>query len=447
MGVGDVVKGRRIFKSLDYTLLLAVALLIVLGIVVISSATHITSSGGSALHIVRTQIIWVAVGSAGLITFLFWRYEELPRYRRGLYIIMLLMLAGVIFTGREALGAQRWIQMGPFSFQPSEFAKVIIIVTLADFLAQREGQLNTLKDLIPVFAFVSVPMLFILIQPDLGTTLVFLAITWGMLFMAGAKPKLLLSLTALGIVAVILIFVVHAEIHNKDKMLTEQVKMAEESLEALNVEVVNAQNRAPYVKVKGEYDAAKADFDRLVALQQRIQDKHKLFHKLTLKEYQMTRLTVFLNPWSDWQGAGYNVIQSQIAIGSGGIWGKGLYNGTQSQYNFLPIQHTDFIFSVLAEELGFVGGFFVLCLYLVFLYRGVRIAEKARDAYGTLVAAGIVSMFTFHILVNIGMNAGIMPVTGIPLPFLSYGGSAMIVNMACVGLLLNIWVRRQKIVF
>ena len=159
------------------------------------------------------------------------------------------------------------------------------------------------------------------------------------------------------------------------------------------------------------------------------------------------RLTVFLDPNVDPLGSGYHIIQSKIAIGSGMLTGKGLFNGTQSQLNFLPENHTDFIFAVIGEEVGFIGSLLVLFLYFIMLYRGLKIAGAARDNFGTLVAAGITSMMAFHVLVNVGMTAGIMPVTGIPLPLMSYGVSALTTNMACLGLLLNIYKRRQKILF
>jgi rod shape determining protein RodA len=166
-----------------------------------------------------------------------------------------------------------------------------------------------------------------------------------------------------------------------------------------------------------------------------------------LKDYQKKRLTVFLDPSVDPLGSGYHIIQSKIAIGSGMLFGKGLFGGTQSQLNFLPENHTDFIFAVIGEELGFVGAVAILFLYFILLYRGIKIAGAARDNFGTLLATGIVSMIGFHILVNVGMTAGIMPVTGIPLPLMSYGVSSLTTNMLSIGILLNIYMRRQKILF
>jgi len=375
---------KRFLRSLDYTLLAVAALIIVYGLIAISSATHVTNpTGEDPYSFMKKQIVWAALGFAVVLFFMGWRYEELPRYTTALYIINLALLTAVLFIGHTALGAQRWIKLGPFLLQPSEFAKFIIILALANFLTRREGKLDRLRDLVPVFLYTGLPLLLILQQPDLGTSLVFVAIMFGMLYMAGARPALLLTLAFSGLVSVCGWIWAH-----------------------LNYGVW-----------------------------------------IPLKEYQLARLTIFLNPWQDWQGAGYHMIQSQIALGSGGLLGRGLYCGTQNQLNFLPEQHTDFIFSVVGEELGFIGAGTLLILYFLLLYRGVKIATAAKDSFGRLAATGIVTMLVFHILVNIGMNIGIMPVTGIPLPLFSYGGSAMLTNLAAIGLLENIYARRQKILF
>ena len=287
--------------------------------------------------------------------------------------------------GTTALGAQRWIALGPFVFQPSEFAKVIIIVTFARFLADREGRLNTLTDLLPAFAFIALPILLIIMQPDLGTSLVFIAIMFGMMFMVGANPKLLAGLIGGG--GVVGFGWLYAYFTNPAKVW------------------------------------------------------------IPLHDYQIDRLTIFLDPYRDPLGDGYHIIQSQIAIGSGGILGKGIFNGSQNQLNFLPEQHTDFIFSVVGEELGFIGTMLLLTLFFVIMYRGIRIAYLAKDTFGTLLATGVVSMLAFHVLVNIGMATGVMPVTGLPLPLFSYGGSSMLSTLIAMGILQNVYSRRQKLVF
>lgn len=329
------------------------------------------------------QFIWILLGTAAAAVVLYIHYDDWRRYTKHLYVVNLLILGAVLVLGHTAVGAQRWIEIGPFVFQPSEFAKIIIIITLADYLAKKEGQLGNIKELLPAFVFVGVPLLLIILQPDLGTSLVFIAILCGMLFVASSKPWLVVGLFGAGFLGVVGVIWSHLR------------------------------------------------FDTW----------------LPLHTYQLKRLLIFLDPWSDIHGAGYHVIQSQIAIGSSGFWGKGLLLGTQSFLEFLPIRHTDFVFSVLAEETGFLGASLLLILFGILLYRGVRIAAEAKDMFGTLLATGIVSMLAFQILVNVGMTVAIMPVTGIPLPLFSYGGSSMITNLIALGILLNINMHRQKNIF
>ncbi len=394
---------RRLWKNLDFTLMGTTWIIIIFGLIIIGSAstdfgwwTRLGLDIDKLLEAnilqrllwmkkeyVYKQLIWALLGTLVAAAVLYIPYEDWRKYTGHLYVLNLLMLGAVLVLGQTAMGAQRWINIGPFVFQPSEFAKLIIIITLADFLAKREGQLRSLKEMLPCFIFVGAPMALILMQPDLGTSLVFMAILFGMLFMASSRPFLVVGTFGAGLAGVV-------------GMIWSHLKF-------------------------GTW--------------------------IPLHDYQLKRLIIFLDPWSDIQGAGYHVIQSQIAIGSSGFWGKGLMLGTQSFLEFLPIRHTDFIFSVLAEEFGFLGAFLLLVLYGVFLYRGVRIAAEAKDTFGLLLAVGVVSMFTFHILVNVGMTVAIMPITGLPLPLFSYGGSNMITNLTAIGILLNVYLRRQKIIF
>jgi rod shape determining protein RodA len=313
-------------------------------------------------------------------------YGVLFRYANYLYGLNIFLLSAVLIAGHSAKGAQLWLKLGPLGGQPSELAKVLVIITFAVYLVKHQDRLNSWRELLPAFLHVGIPLGLILAQPDLGTSLVFIAIAFGMLFVAGARSSLLLKIIGAGV----LIFTV-----------------------AL---VGNLKFGLP----------------------------------LPLADYQISRLIVFINPYLDGQGgrgAGWHVIQSLVAIGSGGFWGKGLFNGTQVQGNFLPEHHTDFIFSVVGEELGFIGATFIIGIYFVLLYRVLRIAFKSKDQFGIYIAVGIASMWGFHILENVGMAIGIMPITGIPLPFLSYGGSSMLANMLSAGLLLNINLRREKVFF
>ena len=456
---------RRLIKNIDYPLLGSTALLIIFSLITIGSATlefsdsSIEKIQGMNIflrllrmdyYFVVRQVAWIFLGLLAAAALIYIDYEELSRYSRHLYIANLVMLLAVIFVGTSALGAQRWIYIGPFSFQPSEFSKLIIIITFADFLTKRQGRLNSFRELIPCFIYIGIPMLLILKQPDLGTSLVFLAIMFGMLFVAGARQAILIGIIVLGVVMSLSVYEVHRVLHESDMGMKEKIAEVTRAVGGNDWSLRNDEELRGDIQRRG-YTLNTADLNNYLELlkkeHQPAQKRHELFHKFTLKEYQMTRLTIFMNPESDLLGAGYHVWQSRIAIGSGGLTGKGLLKGTQSHYTFLPIRHTDFIFSVVGEEFGFVGVTVLLGLFYVLIYRGIRIVALARDFYGTILAAGIVSMFAFHIVLNIGMTAGIMPVTGIPLPLFSYGGSNMIMNLAALGVLLNVYIRRQKLIF
>ncbi|MGI6647729.1 MAG: rod shape-determining protein RodA [Bacillota bacterium] len=376
---------RKLLKNLDVPFIIAVVLVLIMGILILSSATLNVNT--DQWFYVKKQIVGITLGLICLSFVLIFDYGIFLRYANYIYGFNLFLLTAVLVTGRTAKGAQSWLDLGPLGgIQPSELAKVMVIITLAAFLVKRQDNLDSLRGLIPVFVHVGIPLVLIMLEPDLGTSLVFIAITFGMLFIAGARSSLLLKILGSGALVIALALIAH----------------------------------------------------------------FKFGLPLPLEDYQLKRLIVFINPYLDGRGgrgAGWHVIQSLVAVGSGGFWGKGLFNGTQVQGNFLPEHHTDFIFSVVGEELGFIGTTFLLAIYFTLLYRAIRIALKARDSFGTLIAIGIASMWGFHILENVGMSIGIMPITGIPLPFLSYGGSSMLANLISVGLLLNINLRREKILF
>lgn len=365
---------KRYWRRTDFMLIAATAGIIIMSLVIIGSATHINTPSEERYWFVQRQGIFALVNVALAAFLMNFDYKILQSYGNKLYLFNLVLLVAVMLVGQSALGAQRWIMIGPISIQPSEFSKIIMIISLATMLDDKVGKLNTLRDLLPVALYVGLPFLLVLKQPDLGTSLVFMAIFFGMVFAAGINLRLLGGIFIAGVAA------------------------------------------CPI-----------------------------LWH--FLKDYQKMRLTVFMNPNVDPLGSGYHIIQSKIAIGSGMLFGKGLFQGTQSQLNFLPENHTDFIFAVVGEELGFIGVTFLLLLYLVVLWRGIVIARDAGDTFGRLLAVGITSMLAFHVLVNVGMTMGIMPVTGIPLPLMSYGVSSLTTNIMSVAILLNIQRRRQKLVF
>lgn len=384
---------RRHIQNLDFMFLLFLILLLSSSLIILSTAS-LNVDKEHPLHYVQLQALWITAGLILTCIIAFIDYKKWRHFSKWIYAVNLMLLLAVILVGNEAKGATRWITItSNFAIQPSEFAKVFIIITLADFLAKREKNLNRFRDFIAPSLFVLIPMILICLQPDLGTALVFGAIFVGMMFVAGANPRkfgaLLLGSGLITGIALWLHFATN---------LPSWLRFAQGI-------------------------------------------------PLPLKEYQLKRLIIFINPASDISGDGFHIIQSIWAIGSGGLWGKGYRMGTQGQLNFLPEHHTDFIFSVVGEEFGFIGTISLLFFFCIFLLRSVRIATKSRDLYGTLIAAGIISMFTFHILVNVGMTSGIMPVTGIPLPLISYGGNNMLSNMVAIGLLLSINLRRRRLMF
>ena len=365
---------KRWLRRLNFPLIMAALAIIFISLLVIGSATHANAPSGQRFFFVERQGIFAILNIALAVFLMNFDYKMLERYGKQLYIINLVFLLAVMLFGHSALGAQRWIQIGPITIQPSEFAKLIMIVSLASLLQDKVGKLNTLRDLAPVALFVAVPFLLVLKQPDLGTSLVFLAIFFGMIFACGVNLKILGGFFLAAVAA------------------------------------------SPI-----------------------------LWH--FLKDYQKMRILVFLDPNVDPLGSGYHIIPSKIAIGSGMIFGKGLFSGPQSQLNFLPENHTDFIFAVVGEEMGFIGATVLLLLYLVILWQGIKIARGASDTFGMLLAVGITSMLAFHILVNVGMTAGIMPVTGIPLPLMSYGVSSLTTNIMSIAILVNIHMKKQKLLF
>lgn len=365
---------RRYMRNMDWILILATFLLMGTGLVLIASATCTdTMANGYNRYVIRQSMFMGITLTVAILTLRF-DYNALDQIARNLYIFTIILLLAVMFVGRSTLGAQRWIQIGPLAFQPSEFSKAFIIITLASFLKEKEYRLNDLKDYLQPCLVFAIPFFLVLKQPDLGTALVFAAIAFSMFWVCGFKLKWIAGIGTILLVSLPLLWQV-------------------------------------------------------------------------LHEYQRNRIRVFMNPELDPFGAGYHVIQSKIAIGSGLLFGKGWQSGTQSQLNFLPENHTDFIFAVAGEEFGFIGVAFILFLFMVLIWRSLNIALHADTLFGKLLAAGITGMFIFHVLVNVGMTGGIMPVTGVPLPFLSYGVSSLSTNIMLVALLLNINLRNKRLQF
>lgn len=358
-------------RKVDITLVVTVLLLCIYGIVAVYSATQASvQGGGDPYFFLKKQAISLLIGLVGLLIASFSNYNSLKRYMIPLYLLNMLILIVVPFIGHTINGAKSWVYIGSFQLQPSEFSKLILIITLASFITSRRTQLEGIQDLATALLHIGVPLLLVMAQPDLGTAMCYVAILLGMMLVAGFPARHFAIIILAGIII------------------------------------------------------------GFAAIQ---------FH--VVKPYQLDRLTVFVNPDNDPRGAGYNLLQSKIAVGSGQFFGKGLFSGTQTRLQFLPERRTDFIFSVIGEEGGFIGTSLLLLLFFILVMRGLRTAAFSKNLFGTLLAAGIVSVWIFQIMVNIGMTIGLMPITGIPLPFISYGNSSLIMNLVSVGILLNIYVK------
>jgi len=311
------------------------------------------------------------VGLVGMVLIALLDYETIrtavPVVYCGTLLVLLLVLTPL---GTERRGTQAWFQLGPYQFEPSEVAKLVLIVTLAAFCAVRRGELDTVR-VLTALGLAGAPLFLIYLQPDVGTGMVFVAVVMGILLVGGASLRQIGVLTLLGMTAVVAVL-------------------------QLGV----------------------------------------------LEDYQRDRLSAFLDPKEDVQRSAYNLNQSKIAIAAGGLGGRGLFQGTQTNLSFVPEQHTDFIFTAVGEELGFIGGVSLLGFFGVMMWRTWRAAVLARDQFGRLVCVGVLGMFVFQIFENVGMTMGITPVTGIPLPFMSYGGSALIASFIGIGLTLNVHMRR-----
>lgn len=397
----------------DFKAFLLCIALVAIGLVSIYSATYDAGAGA----IFQKQTTWVILGFVALFVAALFPYRLLQRISFPLYAISLAALFSVLMIGKVVSGSRSWFGLadGSLGGQPSEFAKVATVLALAAFLSKTTVSISNTKHLLGTILLVFLPMLFILAQPDLGTAVVFFAMMIPVLYWAGASNFIIAAIFAPILVAAGALF------GTTTFLLTILLSglliyFAHENRFAAGV--VFGITLAVGLSVQTVYDR--------------------------LPTYQQKRIATFLNPESDPLGAGYNVIQSKVAIGSGGMLGKGYLKGTQTQLNFIPEQWTDFIFCVPGEEFGFVGASVVLILFALLLFHGIKIATLSKNKFGSIGAIGIVGIFSTHLFINVGMSLGLLPVIGIPLPFLSYGGSALIANMAMVGLLMNFYANRKE---
>ena len=371
------MQDRRQLSNLPWGMVGLIFVIALIGIATVYSATY-TQKGPSSLYF--KQLVWVTLGLIVMCCAIIVDYHTVARYAYVLYAASLLLLILVMVIGKSGMGAQRWLAIGPFAFQPSELAKLSVTLALARYFAEdpKRGGYG-LKDLAIPGIMVLVPLVLVLKQPDLGTALMLLLTSSLIVMIAGLRVR-----------SVLIVLVIVAAVASAVFLVSPV--------------------------------------------------RHKIWS--SLKPYQQNRIRSFIDPGSDPLGSGYHAIQSKIAVGSGQLTGKGYRKGTQSQMEFLPERHTDFIFAVIAEELGLIGAGLMVFLYLVLLLIGVETAKNAKDRLGALMAAGIVSMISLYVFINIGMAVGIMPVVGVPLPLVSYGGTSIITTFLALGLLLNIQTRR-----
>lgn len=364
---------RKILKNIEWSILISTIILVIIGLVALTSATK-----NSNYEELKKQILWLTISIPILIVVIFVDYDIFAKISPILYGIILILLVAVLFTS-AINGATSWFDIGPFSFQPAEFAKVVIVLFIAWLITkiQKNGrdQINRVLKLGLLLIAFAVPVLLIIKQPDYGTAMAFVSAFIFMLFVAGLKKRYIIPSILLVVILV------------------------------------------------------------------------PVLYFFVLPEHAKSRIDVYLNPNLDPRGAGYNIIQSKLAIGAGQLLGMGLFKGNQTQLGFLYPKTTDFIFSLIGEEMGFVVAASIIFLYVVLITKSIYVAKTAKDDLGSYIAIGIAGIFFFHMLENIGMTMGLLPITGVPLPFVSYGGSSLLSNFIMIGLLLNISGRRQKAIF
>lgn len=364
---------KKMFKNFEWGILICTIILLAIGLVALFSATQ-----NSDYEEFKKQIMWIGISIPVIVVVILVDYEILAKISPVIYGLSLISLVAVLFT-EPINGATSWFNIGPFSFQPAEFAKIAVVLFMANVMVklQQKGreEINRFCKLGIILATVAVPTLLIIKQPDYGTALAFLVALIFMLYVAGINKKYIITAVLLVVILV------------------------------------------------------------------------PLAYLFILPEHAKARIDVYLNPNLDPRGDGYNIIQSKLAIGAGQIFGMGLFKGNQTQLGYLYPKTTDFIFAVISEEMGFVVAGAIIVLYVILITKSIQVAKTAKDDLGSYIATGIVGIFFFHMLENIGMTMGLLPITGIPLPFVSYGGSSMLTNLTLIAILLNISTRRKKAMF
>jgi rod shape determining protein RodA len=427
--------------EIDFFLLFSTMVLVVMGILFIYSSGISATTGTTVTDEYIKQIMWGTIGLVFTIVLTFIDYKHLYNISIYLYLGTLALLSYTCITGRFIAGTRAWIEFGVFSIQPSEFTKITTIILLARYLDATKQKPNAFLRFLISCIIVVIPMGIILIQPDLGTSLVFIPILLIMTFVAGVSIRYIIFLGVFILLTGFLMVLPLYQSYILKTSLSYLVLLNNSrfiTLVCVGLLIITAIASAGLLLYKKKYFFWIIYCATLIGFS----FGASYISHTVLKEYQIQRLIVFLDPEVDPLGAGWNIIQSITAIGSGGLAGKGYLQGTQSQYQFLPVQSTDFIFSILSEEWGFIGGVVTFALFLVICLRLITIMKVTVDTFGRYISAGLSAMYIFHFLINVGMTMGIMPITGIPLLFMSYGGSALLSAMIGIGLALSIYIRR-----
>jgi len=431
---------KKIFQHIDFILLFTILSLITLGVFFIYSA-GVSIDGLSVSKEYIKQIVWASVGFIVMITLSFIDYRNFEKYAGKLFIVLIVLLVLTRLTATKINGARSWLGIGPVKVQPSEFCKILFIIFLAKFLDTSKKYSDLTRFILSVLIFL-VPFGLIMIQPDMGTASVFLPILLTMMLFAGIPLRLIMMLFLGGTLTIY--FLVLPEWYDK---------IAQKTIPLMNV--------LTSIKLRGIIILATGAVCLIGMIGKLIYKENKYFYWIAygfgiicfslifsyaggkvVKGYQLERLIIFINPEMDPRGAGWQTIKSITAVGSGRLFGEGYLKGNLCHSDYLPEPSTDFIFGTLSEELGFIGGIIVFSLYFILLVRNLMIVRKSTIPFGTYIAAGIFGIFLWHFIENVGMVIGNMPITGIPLLFLSYGGSSLLTAMTCVGLLMSVRARK-----
>ncbi len=402
-------------QPVDFSLLLCTAVLVSFGLAAIYSACN----GVGIMTNFHKQLIWLGISLLAMVVVMFLPYRFFQDWAYTLYGLSLLALVAVLIIGRKVSGSLSWFQVAGASIQPSEFAKLTTIMALARYLSHRETNIRSLKGFAIAIGIVLLPLALIMLQPDTGTALTYLTFIVPMIVLAGFEFYYVVILAlpvAFALVGFIDLYILAFATGLMLLVLLSMRRQLWLSFASLGAGITAG--------IMTNLYAAKV-----------------------LKPHQLKRIQTFLDPMLDPQGAGYNALQAKVAIGSGGLFGKGFLQGTQTQLRFIPAQWTDFIFCVIGEEFGFVGCAVVLLTFFILIARFLVLANSIKNKFTVLMLVGIASLFLGHVIINVGMTIGLMPVIGIPLPFLSYGGSSLFANFIAIGLALNVYRNRRDLSF